>query len=88
MARQAEAPLLARQADDDDFDDFDDFDETPLDEPNAPPAESNGKQAGGLGYFVWLLTLSAGISGLLFGCTHSFPSSSSPSFIFLPVDST
>ncbi|KAI1155340.1 putative MFS myo-inositol transporter [Nemania diffusa] len=67
MARQAEAPLLARQADDDDFDDFDDFDETPLDEPNAPPAESNGKQAGGLGYFVWLLTLSAGISGLLFG---------------------
>ncbi|KAI1110041.1 putative MFS myo-inositol transporter [Nemania sp. NC0429] len=72
MASQAGAPLLARRDDDDDDDndndDFDfDFHETPLDEPNAPTSEGGRRQAGGLGYFVWLLTLSAGISGLLFG---------------------
>ncbi|KAI0097700.1 putative MFS myo-inositol transporter [Nemania sp. FL0031] len=61
MASQAEAPLLARQDEDDEFD------ETPLDEPHTPLSDSNTKHASGLGYFVWLLTLSAGISGLLFG---------------------
>ncbi|KAI1161794.1 putative MFS myo-inositol transporter [Nemania serpens] len=67
MASQAGAPLLARQDDDDDFDDDFDFEETPLDEPNAPMSEGGKKPAGGLGYFVWLLTVSACISGLLFG---------------------
>ncbi|KAI3327781.1 general substrate transporter [Xylariaceae sp. AK1471] len=61
MASQSEAPLLSRQDDDD-------FDDTPLDDdPYAPISESDKKQAHRLGYFVWLLTLSAGISGLLFG---------------------
>ncbi|KAI8634235.1 putative MFS myo-inositol transporter [Xylariaceae sp. FL1651] len=58
MTSQAEAPLLSRQ-------DEDDFDET-LDDPNAL-IPSDKRQAGRLGLFVWLLTLSAGISGLLFG---------------------
>ncbi|TGJ79209.1 hypothetical protein E0Z10_g9550 [Xylaria hypoxylon] len=62
MTSQAGLPLLARQDDE-----CDDFDETPLDGPNASILDSNRKQAGRLGYFVWLLTLSAGISGLLFG---------------------
>ncbi|KAI1747848.1 putative MFS myo-inositol transporter [Xylaria castorea] len=68
MTSQAEAPLLARRDDDDDDNDFD-FDETRLDDddPNAPTADGKTRQAGRLGYFVWLLTLSAGISGLLFG---------------------
>ncbi|KAI0536294.1 putative MFS myo-inositol transporter [Xylaria digitata] len=61
MTSQAEAPLLARQDDDDDFD------ETPLDNSNVPVLDIDQKQVGRLGYFVWLLTLSAGISGLLFG---------------------
>ncbi|KAI1740475.1 putative MFS myo-inositol transporter [Xylaria scruposa] len=67
MTSQAEAPLLARRDDDDDDND-NDFDEAPLDDdPNAPIADGKARQAGRLGFFVWLLTLSAGISGLLFG---------------------
>ncbi|KAI3338407.1 putative MFS myo-inositol transporter [Ustulina deusta] len=62
MTSYAGAPLLARH---DELDDFDD--ETPLDDHNAQISDSDGKNAGRLGYFVWLLTLSAGISGLLFG---------------------
>ncbi|KAI0420442.1 putative MFS myo-inositol transporter [Xylaria grammica] len=62
MASQAGAPLLARQDDE-----TDDFDETRLDDSNAPLSDNDQKQSGRLGYFVWLLTLSAGISGLLFG---------------------
>ncbi|KAI2642281.1 putative MFS myo-inositol transporter [Xylaria nigripes] len=61
MANQAEAPLLSRQDNDDDFD------ETSLDSPNAPISGTDSTQAGRLGYFVWLLAFSAGISGLLFG---------------------
>ena len=30
------------------------------------------------GLFVWLLTFSAGISGLLFGCAFSFPGKIGP----------
>ncbi|KAI1179750.1 putative MFS myo-inositol transporter [Nemania sp. FL0916] len=66
MSSQAEAPLLSRQ---DDVIDDDNF-ETPLeldDDGDAPTSDNGKKQAGGLGWFVWLLTLSAGISGLLFG---------------------
>ncbi|KAI0193680.1 general substrate transporter [Xylaria flabelliformis] len=68
MASQAEAPLLARRDDDDDDDNDNDFDEAPLDDdPNALMTDGKARQAGRLGFFVWLLTLSAGISGLLFG---------------------
>ncbi|KAI0455169.1 putative MFS myo-inositol transporter [Xylaria acuta] len=63
MASQVEAPLLARR--DDDFDD-DDFDETPLDDdPNAPIVDGKARQIGRLGYFVWLLTLSADDTGVI-----------------------
>ncbi|KAI0425711.1 putative MFS myo-inositol transporter [Xylaria sp. FL1042] len=63
MPDHAEAPLLARQSDEpDDFDD-----ETRLDEHDPQISDGDKKHAGGLGYFIWLLTLSAGISGLLFG---------------------
>ncbi|KAI8947086.1 putative MFS myo-inositol transporter [Xylaria longipes] len=69
MASQAEAPLLARRDDEDgDDDDEVDFAETLLDDdPNTPIADGRTRHTGRLGYFVWLLTLSAGISGLLFG---------------------
>lgn len=88
MASQAGAPLLARQDDDDDFDDDFDFEETPLDEPNAPMSEGGKKPAGGLGYFVWLLTVSACISGLLFGCMCSLSHPPSPSFPALRCELT
>ncbi|KAI0466362.1 putative MFS myo-inositol transporter [Xylaria cf. heliscus] len=67
MASQAEAPLLARR--DDDEEDEDDFNETTLDDhdPHTPIADGKTRPTGRLGIFVWLLTLSAGISGLLFG---------------------
>ncbi|KAI1311796.1 putative MFS myo-inositol transporter [Xylaria venustula] len=60
MTSNAEAPLLARQSDD-----FDD--ETRLDDHEPQISDGNKKKTGGLGYFLWLLTLSAAISGLLFG---------------------
>ncbi|KAI1825763.1 putative MFS myo-inositol transporter [Xylaria intraflava] len=59
MTNQADAPLLSRQENDDDFD-----------EPNASVAGSDTTaivQPVRLGPFVWLLAFSAGISGLLFG---------------------
>ncbi|KAI5925918.1 myo-inositol transporter 1 [Camillea tinctor] len=61
MANQAEAPLLSNRDDE--------FDETYL--PNDVDAENAAagehQTDGRLGPFVWLLTLSACISGLLFG---------------------
>ncbi|KAI0799916.1 putative MFS myo-inositol transporter [Xylaria sp. FL0064] len=63
MTDHAGAPLLARQSDEpDDFDE-----ETSLDGHDPQISDSDKKQAGRLGFFIWLLTLSAGISGLLFG---------------------
>jgi len=69
MASQAGAPLLAQQQDEYD----DDFDNPQEDEHESIGGGDDGdkNQVGRLGYFVWLLTLSAGISGLLFGCTPS-----------------
>lgn len=65
MADTADQPLMGHQPDDDDHH---------SDEGDAPDAsrllEQNLSQPG---LFVWLLTLSAGISGLLFGCKCSFP---------------
>ncbi|KAI1422104.1 putative MFS myo-inositol transporter [Xylaria sp. FL1777] len=63
MTSSAGAPLLARQSDDEP----DDFDDDIVLEHNEPTSDSGKKQASRIGYFVWLLTLSAGISGLLFG---------------------
>lgn len=68
MASQVDAPLLSRQ-DNDNNNNYDFFEETPLDDdPILLDNDDDKKRAGRLGYFVWLLTLSAGISGLLFGC--------------------
>ena len=36
-----------------------------------PPAANEAVEASSPGLFMWLLTFSAGISGLLFGCTES-----------------
>ena len=54
-----EAPLISNrdQADDDDALRDDELEPTPAGATEAAP-----------GFYVWLLTLSAGISGLLFGC--------------------
>lgn len=59
-----EAPLISNrdQADDDD-------DDALNDDLPEPILAGTGEAAPGL--FVWLLTLSAGISGLLFGCETS-----------------
>ncbi|KAI1815698.1 putative MFS myo-inositol transporter [Poronia punctata] len=59
MASQAGAPLLSRQ-EDDGFDDIPHHDHESI-------SDADKTQVGRLGSFVWLLTLSAGISGLLFG---------------------
>ncbi|KAI1344021.1 putative MFS myo-inositol transporter [Xylariaceae sp. FL0016] len=80
MPTSAEAPLISHQ--EDDFDD-----ELLQDDPAAAPAPDTHRAAGRLGVFVWLLTLSAGISGLLFGCKcpPSDPLSSAPPTNQLPV---
>ncbi|GAP87848.1 putative myo-inositol transporter 1 [Rosellinia necatrix] len=77
MSSQAEAPLLRQDGDHDhDHDHNHDggFDEPSFEDLEAPASGHDNntnananKRAGGLGYFVWLLTLSAAISGLLFG---------------------
>lgn len=73
MATQAEAPLLSRREQDDDEDDVG-LDEYPLeeDDDHVPVPDSHKQYAHELSYFTWLLTLSAGISGLLFGCMLCF----------------
>lgn len=72
MDRSAEAPLIGRQDDahahaerddDDDVADYDDERRQSLDD----PATVRELHEGGVGIFMWLLVLSAGISGLLFG---------------------
>ncbi|KAI1498069.1 myo-inositol transporter 1 [Biscogniauxia marginata] len=60
MSTQAEAPLLSNQEDGPD----DVYSPEGTDAEHVAAEHQNG---GGLGYFVWLLTLSACISGLLFG---------------------
>jgi hypothetical protein len=64
MDESANAPLISHREDADErhHDDTD----------NVPDAESLVHD-GRIGAFLWLLVLSAGISGLLFGC--EFPSS-------------
>lgn len=65
MADTADQPLMGHQPDDDD---------RHSDEGDAPDVSRLlEKNLGQPGLFVWLLTLSAGISGLLFGCKCSFP---------------
>ncbi|KAI1318730.1 hypothetical protein F5Y16DRAFT_115969 [Xylariaceae sp. FL0255] len=66
MESQAEAPLLSRQEHDNEFEN-----ESLPGETNTSESDSGKRHSGQLGYFVWLLTLSAGISGLLFGCNCS-----------------
>ena len=56
----AEQPLMRREDDDDEHEDVDLSDVDLLLEKNLRNP----------GLFVWLLTFSAGISGLLFGCTR------------------
>lgn len=60
MANTAEAPLLSHQEDELEDDQGSE----------VANAEDTGTEwpAGRPGLFIWLLTLSAGISGLLFGC--------------------
>ena len=64
MADTADQPLMGQQPDDDDRHSSDEIDS---------PSVSRllEKNLGQPGLFVWLLTLSAGISGLLFGCRCS-----------------
>ena len=58
-----EAPLISNR------DQADDDDDAPRDDELEPTAVEAREAAPGV--FVWLLTLSAGISGLLFGCKGS-----------------
>jgi SP family myo-inositol transporter-like MFS transporter 13 len=63
MADTADQPLMGHQPDDDRH----------SDEGDAPDVSRLlEKNLGQPGLFVWLLTLSAGISGLLFGCKCGF----------------
>ncbi len=68
MSRRAdERPLLQR---DDDEDEIWSHEEAPDEDISVPKAaaDQEGGMAAAPGVFVWLLTLSAGLSGLLFGC--------------------
>lgn len=71
-----EAPLISNR-DPDDPDDRDDE----LEGATEPAAPHEAADASPPGLFMWLLTFSAGISGLLFGCMASplLPSKRSPS---------
>ena len=64
MSESPDAPLIARTVDDalndDDTVDFED-------------ARAGKVDEGSPGLFVWMLTMAAGISGLLFGCTFRRP---------------
>ncbi|KAI0517369.1 putative MFS myo-inositol transporter [Xylaria bambusicola] len=60
MTSNAGAPLLERQGDELE-------DENCLDDHHEQAPRNDTRHTGRLGVFVWLLTLSAGISGLLFG---------------------
>lgn len=60
MATSAEAPLISHRDDE-----LDDDSHSELEDNEHVSAEW---PVGRPGLFIWLLTLSAGISGLLFGC--------------------
>ncbi|KAL7624056.1 hypothetical protein AAE478_005613 [Parahypoxylon ruwenzoriense] len=63
MASEAEAPLISHREDESE----DEF------HPELTDAEDETTEwpAGRPGFFIWILTLSAGISGLLFGCKYT-----------------
>lgn len=61
-----QAPLISNRDPDDRHDD--ELDEAVEAAANAP-ARSTAVDKSSPGLFMWLLTFSAGISGLLFGCT-------------------
>lgn len=73
MATSAEAPLIAHQEDhgpdnDEPQQHHDDGYADDLAQDGVPRGEEDRK----VGLFMWLLAISAGISGLLFGCEFSF----------------
>ena len=87
MASALEAPLMGHHPDPTDNDlDLDDDERDRTSEPARYDAEAEGGARGRSvgsardgdderpGLFVWLLTLAAGISGLLFGCALPHPS--------------
>lgn len=71
MATSADAPLIAHREEDDDGADYDDEPQHHDDGyANAPAQDEEGRVDVDqkVGLFMWLLAISAGISGLLFGC--------------------
>lgn len=62
---QQQAPLISNRDHGDDYDDG--LDNVAI-EPAASPAVGKATSPG---LFMWLLTFSAGIGGLLFGCTNN-----------------
>ncbi len=65
MANAVDTPLISHQEDDtadDTQSEISDAEDTVIEWPAGRP-----------GLFIWLLTLSAGISGLLFGCKYDTP---------------
>jgi hypothetical protein len=62
---QQQAPLISNRDHGDDYEDG-------LDDAVVGPATSlDAGKASSPGLFMWLLTFSAGIGGLLFGCTNN-----------------
>lgn len=59
---QQQAPLISNRDHGDDY-------EEGLDDAVGPAALLDAGKASSPGLFMWLLTFSAGIGGLLFGCT-------------------
>lgn len=59
---QQQAPLISNRDRGDDYEDV-------LDDAVGPAASLDTGKASSPGLFMWLLTFSAGIGGLLFGCT-------------------
>lgn len=81
MATSADAPLIAHREEDDDGADYDEPHHHDDGYANGS-AQHEERRIGGdqkVGLFMWLLAISAGISGLLFGC-RCFPHLMQPGF--------
>lgn len=68
---QQQAPLISNRDHEEDYEDG-------LDDAVGRAASLDAGKASSPGLFMWLLTFSAGIGGLLFGCTRANPNKPPP----------
>lgn len=72
MATSAEAPLIANQENHGPDHDEPQHPDDSYGDDTAQDGEPRGEEERKVGIFMWLLAISAGISGLLFGCKFPY----------------